>query len=78
MDHDRYDDAYILGILRSVKSVAMVGASANEVRPSFFVLKYLHLRGFGVRFLTIREEDSRSMDRVIKKIRSVLTQTANL
>jgi predicted CoA-binding protein len=46
MDHDRYDDATILNILRSVKTVAMVGASANEVRPSFFVLKYLHLRGY--------------------------------
>jgi predicted CoA-binding protein len=29
-----------------VRSIAMVGASANEVRPSFFVLKYLKLRGY--------------------------------
>ena len=48
MNHDAYDNAYISGILNSVKTVAMVGASANEVRPSFFVLKYLLNKGFSV------------------------------
>jgi predicted CoA-binding protein len=46
MNHDGYPDDYIRGILRSVKTIAMVGSSANEVRPSFFVLKYLHQRGY--------------------------------
>jgi len=48
MDHDRYPDAYIRGILESVRTIAIVGASANEVRPSFFVLKYLVQKGFTV------------------------------
>jgi predicted CoA-binding protein len=48
MNHDAYPDDYILGILRSIKSIAMVGASANEVRPSYFVLKYLHQRGYSM------------------------------
>ncbi len=48
MNHDAYDNAYIAGILNSVKTVAMVGASANEVRPSFFVMKYLLGKGFSV------------------------------
>lgn len=48
MNHDAYDDAYISGILNSVKSIAIVGASANEVRPSFFVLKYMLAKGFSV------------------------------
>lgn len=48
MNHDRYDDDYILAILRSVKTIAIVGASANTVRPSFFVLKYLLSKGFDV------------------------------
>ena len=48
MNHDTYDNAYIAGILNSVKTVAMVGASANDVRPSFFVLKYLLNKGFSV------------------------------
>ena len=46
MNHDAYDNAYIADILNSVKTIAMVGASANDVRPSFFVLKYLLGKGF--------------------------------
>ncbi|MBZ9998754.1 MULTISPECIES: CoA-binding protein [unclassified Mesorhizobium] len=48
MNHDSYDNAYIAGILNSVKTIAMVGASANDVRPSYFVLKYLLAKGFEV------------------------------
>ncbi|MER8887222.1 CoA-binding protein [Mesorhizobium sp. M0145] len=48
MNHDAYDNAYIAGILNSVKTIALVGASANDVRPSYFVLKYLLGKGFSV------------------------------
>ncbi|MDP2734244.1 MAG: CoA-binding protein [Hoeflea sp.] len=48
MNHDHYDNSYIAGILQSVRTVAMVGASANEVRPSFFVMKYLLAKGYDV------------------------------
>lgn len=48
MDHDHYPDDYIRSILSSVKTIAMVGASANEVRPSFFVMKYLLAKGYRV------------------------------
>ena len=34
MNHDRYEDDYILGILRSVKTIALTGASPNPARPS--------------------------------------------
>ena len=47
-DHDRYAPSYIRGILRDVKTIAIVGASANDVRPSFFVLKYLIEKGYEV------------------------------
>ena len=46
MNHDSYDNTYIAGILNSVKTIAMVGASANDVRPSYFVLKYLLAKGY--------------------------------
>jgi uncharacterized protein len=46
MNHDSYPDTYIRGILNTVKSIAMVGASANEIRPSYFAFKYLLERGF--------------------------------
>ncbi|MGN6766948.1 MAG: CoA-binding protein [Rhizobiaceae bacterium] len=48
MNHDTYPQDYISGILNSVRTIAMVGASANDVRPSFFVLKYLIAKGFTV------------------------------
>ena len=48
MNHDRYDDAYIAAILNEVKVIAMVGASANANRPSYFAMKYLLGKGFRV------------------------------
>lgn len=45
-DHDRYPDALIRKILNETKSIAMVGASANESRPSYFAFKYLLQRGY--------------------------------
>ncbi|MGE0844823.1 MAG: CoA-binding protein [Flavobacteriaceae bacterium] len=48
MDHDNYTDGYIRGILDSVRSVAIVGASPKDVRPSYFVTKYLIDKGYTV------------------------------
>ena len=48
MNHDSYAADYIRGILQDVKTIALVGASANEVRPSYFVLKYLLDKGYEV------------------------------
>ena len=46
MNHDTYDDDYIRGILNGVKTIAMVGASPVNVRPSYFAFKYLAQRGY--------------------------------
>src|ERR1700674_2666703 len=46
MDHDNYSDTYIRGILNTVKTIAMVGVSANTSRPSYFAFKYLLERGY--------------------------------
>jgi predicted CoA-binding protein len=48
MDHDSYDDRYIRGILNTVKTIAMVGVSANTSRPSYFAFKYLLERGYSM------------------------------
>ena len=48
MNHDSYSDDYIRGILDSVRVIAMVGASANSVRPSYFAMKYLLQKGYKV------------------------------
>ena len=48
MNHDRYDDPYLREILRSVRVIAMVGASPHWNRPSYFAMKYLQAKGFRV------------------------------
>jgi predicted CoA-binding protein len=48
MNHDSYPDDLIRSVLSNVKTIAMVGASNNPARPSFFVLKYLMGRGYRV------------------------------
>jgi predicted CoA-binding protein len=46
MNHDQYDDSYIRGILNTVKTIAMVGISPKDNRPSYFAFKYLQERGY--------------------------------
>ena len=46
MNHDQYDDGYIRGILNTVKTIAMVGISPKDNRPSYFAFKYLLERGY--------------------------------
>ena len=46
MNYDSYDDGYIRSILNTVKTIAMVGVSANVSRPSYFAFKYLLERRF--------------------------------
>jgi predicted CoA-binding protein len=47
MDHDQpYDEAYLAGILKSVKTIAMVGASADRTKFSYGVLRVLHETGY--------------------------------
>jgi predicted CoA-binding protein len=46
MNHEGYPDSYIRGILNTAKTIAMVGASAKENRPSYFAFKYLLERGY--------------------------------
>ncbi len=48
MDHDRYTDQYLRGILERVRTIAMVGASPHWNRPSYFAMKYLQDKGFRV------------------------------
>ncbi len=46
MNHDTYNDSYIRGILNTVKTIAMVGISPKDNRPSYFAFKYLLERGY--------------------------------
>jgi predicted CoA-binding protein len=46
--HAKYDDTLIRRILRENRTIAMVGASANWNRPSYFAMKYLQEKGFRI------------------------------
>ena len=47
-DAEYYPDELILGILKESRVIAMVGASPNWVRPSYFAMKYLQTKGYRV------------------------------
>ena len=42
------DDNDLKAILKRVKTVAITGVSANPVRPSYFVARYLQIKGFRI------------------------------
>ncbi|EGB09663.1 hypothetical protein AURANDRAFT_24327 [Aureococcus anophagefferens] len=42
----RYSDDYLRGVLGSVETIAVVGASADWKRPSYFAMKYLQHKGY--------------------------------
>ena len=43
-----YTDEHLRHILKSTKAIACVGVSTNPVRPSYYVARYLTLKGFTV------------------------------
>src|ERR1043166_4963596 len=43
-----YSDELIKSVLRSTKVIAMVGASGNQMRPSYFAMMYLLAKGYVV------------------------------
>ena len=48
MDHEHYPDSLLRRILREVRTIAMVGASPDWNRPSYFAMKYLQIKGYRV------------------------------
>ena len=48
MNHESYRDDYLREILKDVHTIAMVGASPNWNRPSYFAMKYLQEKGYRV------------------------------
>lgn len=43
-----YSDAFLKTILQRSKTIAVVGVSMNSVRPSYYVARYLSLKGYRV------------------------------
>ncbi|MGH6973303.1 MAG: CoA-binding protein [Stellaceae bacterium] len=48
MNHDTYSDDYLRGILTSVRTIAVAGASERPSRPSHYVMAFLQSKGYRV------------------------------
>jgi hypothetical protein len=48
MDTPSYAPGHLHGILERTRTIAMVGISLNEVRPSYYVARYLKLKGYRI------------------------------
>ncbi len=48
MEKPTYTHAELKGVLERTKTIAVVGVSLNEVRPSYYVARYLKLKGYRV------------------------------
>jgi uncharacterized protein len=44
----KYDDSFLKDVLTRTRTVAVVGVSMNPVRPSYYVARYLSLKGYKV------------------------------
>ncbi len=48
MSSHNYTDPHLRDILQRSKTIAMVGVSMKEIRPSYFVARYLHQKGYRI------------------------------
>ena len=48
MTNTAYTDTFLKTLLTETKTIAMVGVSMKEIRPSYFVARYLNLKGYRV------------------------------
>ena len=46
--NQNYPDVHLKNVLKRTKRVAVVGVSMNPVRPSYYVARYLSLKGYTV------------------------------
>ena len=70
MNHDEeYSSEYLATILKEVKTIAMVGASATWKRPSFFAMKYLLKKGYRVVPINPRSVGTEIIGRLHKRRR---------
>ena len=48
MSQSPYSDRYLMDVLSRVQTIAAVGVSMNQVRPSYYVARFLSRRGYTV------------------------------
>src|SRR3954464_1378168 len=60
-----YADSQLRHILERVKTIAMVGASTSEMRPSYFAMRYLQGKGYRVLPVNPRAAGERLLGEVV-------------
>ena len=78
MEHGSYDDAYNKEILGDVKTIAMVGASTNWNRPSYFAMKYLQTKGFRVIPVNPRSAGETLLGETIRESLAEIEETVDM
>ena len=78
INHDNYPDSYIRDILRSVRNIAMVGASINWKRPSNFVMKYLIQKGYRVIPVNKKSAGDQIYDQTVYPDLSAVKETVDM
>ncbi len=63
---ENYTDAHLREILNRTKRIAVVGVSANPVRPSYYVARYLALKGYEVTPVNPGQAGKTLFDREVK------------
>jgi len=67
-----YSDAFLKKILSRTKTVAVVGVSMNTVRPSYFVARYLNLKGYRIIPVNPRHVGERLFGQVVQESLSAI------
>ena len=78
MNHDRYSEYYIRGILNEVHTIAMVGASANPVRPSYFAMMYLLQKEYDVIPVNPREAGNEILGKTVYETLSDIPEKVDM
>jgi len=65
MDTPSYSHAHIRGILERTRTIATVGVSLNDVRPSYYVARYLKLKGYRIIPVNPRYAGSRAFGETV-------------
>jgi len=69
---NEYSDQYLRDILTRTKTVAVVGVSMNPVRPSYYVARYMGLKGYRVIPVNPRHAGERLFGQVVQESLSAI------
>lgn len=73
-----YSDQFLKNILTRTKTVAVVGVSMNPVRPSYYVARYMGLKGYRVIPVNPRHTGERLFGQVVQPSLSAIDGSVDM